>query len=150
MKVDRLKTAFVKEIPESLEPGILYLALDFDAMAHLCACGCGREVSTPISPTDWKITWNGVGMSVRPSIGNGSLACRSHYVIEGGRINWCAPMSDRDIKTEQARTAKAKGLVPTLPPVDGKTATEPQAVASFPEPVHVSWLVTLWHRLFKR
>jgi hypothetical protein len=112
MKVDSLKPSFVAEIPESLKPGILYLALEYDAMAHLCACGCGNEVATPISPTDWRIAWNGVGITVHPSIGSGSLACRSHYVIEASRIRWCAPMSDRDVAWERAQTASAKGLSP--------------------------------------
>lgn len=62
MKVDRFRPAFVSDIPDDLDEGVLYLALDYDAMVHLCACGCGSEISTPISPTDWKIAWDGVGI----------------------------------------------------------------------------------------
>lgn len=110
MRVDRLRPSFVTDIPERLEPGVLYLALEYDAMAHLCACGCGNEVATPIGPTDWRIAWDGVGITVRPSVGNGSLACRSHYLIDGGAIRWCAPMEDAEIADERRRTAAAKGL----------------------------------------
>ena len=124
MKIDSLKPSFVPDIPETLEPGVLYLALEYDAMAHLCACGCGNEVATPISPTDWRIAWNGVGITVHPSVGNGSLACRSHYVIDANRIRWCAPMSDRDISWERAQTASAKGLLP-YPPAPETKAYQP-------------------------
>lgn len=88
MKVDRLRPSFVTDIPERLEPGVLYLALEYDAMAHACACGCGSEVATPIGPTDWNIAWDGVGLTVRPSVGNGALPCRSHYLIDGSRVVW--------------------------------------------------------------
>ncbi|WP_425342947.1 DUF6527 family protein [Rhizobium etli] len=47
-------------------------------MAHLCACGCRTEVITPLSPTDWRFTFNGKTISVEPSVGNWSLTCRSH------------------------------------------------------------------------
>lgn len=144
MRIDRLKPAFVADIPETLEPGVLYLALEYDAMAHLCACGCGAEVATPIGPTDWRIAWNGVGMTVRPSIGNGSLACRSHYVIEAGRINWCAPMSDRDIAGERARTAAAKGLTPHPTP----RQTEPPRPQAAPPPAgKAPWYIRAWRQI---
>lgn len=146
MRIDRLRPAFVADIPEMLEPGVLYLALEYDAMVHLCACGCGAEVATPIGPTDWRIAWNGVGMTVRPSIGNGSLACRSHYVIEAGRISWCAPMSDRDVADERSRTAIAKGLAPPPPAApETKARQEPEVVR--PIVTKVPWYVQLWRSI---
>lgn len=145
MRIDQLIPAFVADIPEVLEPGILYLALEYDAMVHLCACGCGAEVATPIGPTDWRIGWNGVGMTVRPSIGNGSLTCRSHYVIEAGRIHWCAPMSDRDIAGERARTAVAKRLAP--PPIAPETSHLDQRTVSQPIVAKSPWYVRLWHHV---
>jgi hypothetical protein len=51
-------------------------------------CGSGREVVTPLGPTDWKITIDRDAVSVYPSIGNWSLECRSHYWIERSRIRW--------------------------------------------------------------
>ena len=148
MRIDRLRPAFVADIPETLEPGVLYMALAYDAMAHLCACGCGAEVATPIGPTDWRIAWNGVGMTVRPSIGNGSLACRSHYVIEAGRISWCAPMSDRDIARERARTAVVKGLGPA--PVAPKIKSPHEPEVARPIVPQVPWYVRLWHGIVGR
>ena len=144
MRIDMLRTSFVADIPETLEPGVLYLALEYDAMAHLCACGCGTEVATPIGPTDWQIAWNGVSMTVWPSIGNGSLACRSHYVIRAGRISWCAPMSERDTASERVRTAAAKGLSP-YPTTPETKSFEPR----FTQPVTAKapWFVRVWRRL---
>lgn len=145
MRVDALRPAFVADVPEVLEPGVLYLALEYDAMVHLCACGCGNEVATPIGPTDWKIAWNGVGITVRPSVGNGALVCRSHYLIDDGRVRWCAPMSDREIAAERARTARAKGLAPNTDPLP---VAPPAERAAVPLPTKSSWLVRLWRWMF--
>jgi hypothetical protein len=49
-----------------------------------CCCGCGHEVVTPFSPTDWKLTFDCVSVSLYPSIGNWSPPCRAHYFIECG------------------------------------------------------------------
>lgn len=81
---------FVDAIPENPEQGVLYLALDYGAAIHLCCCGCGYEVSTPLSPTDWSLTFNGVSVSLTPSVGNWSLPCRSHYIIDRGKVRWAA------------------------------------------------------------
>ncbi|MEW1836919.1 DUF6527 family protein [Nonomuraea angiospora] len=48
----RLDHRFVEHIPERLEPGELYISFPFATAAHLCACGCGKEVVIPLSPTD--------------------------------------------------------------------------------------------------
>ena len=39
----------VQYMPSRLEPGILYVAEQFKAAAHLCACGCGSVVRTPLN-----------------------------------------------------------------------------------------------------
>lgn len=146
MRVDQLTATFVSDIPDTLAPGRLYVALEYDAMAHLCACGCGCEVSTPIGPTDWKIGWDGVNITVRPSIGSGSLACRSHYVIDSGRVRWYPPMTDYDVAEERARTAAAKGL--ELPPL--RRAPESPVILPEPTPASESWFNRLTRKLFGR
>jgi len=103
-----LQHKFVGEMPEALSPGVLYISLDFDTMAHLCACGCGHEIVTPISPTDWKFTYNGASVTVHPSIGNWSHACRSHYIIRQGHIVWAGDWSDEQIAAGRAQDRKAK------------------------------------------
>ena len=82
-------------MPEILEPGQLYVSLEHGAMVHLCACGCGQEVSLPLSPTDWKLSYDGENILLRPSVGNWRFPCRSDYVIEGGRVNWANDWSER-------------------------------------------------------
>jgi hypothetical protein len=42
-------------------------------------------MSSPLSPTDWKLTFDGVSVSLHPSDGNWSFPCRSHYRIEYNR-----------------------------------------------------------------
>lgn len=72
---------FVEFIPQILEEGILYITVEYKTAAHLCACGCGNKVLTPIKPNRWSMTYDGDTVSLSPSIGNWSFECRSHYWI---------------------------------------------------------------------
>jgi hypothetical protein len=84
---------FVEFIPEQLAEGVLYVSVEYATAAHGCACGCGNEVFTPLSPTDWKLIFDGESVSLKPSIGNWSFDCQSHYWIEEGRIRWAPRLS---------------------------------------------------------
>ena len=97
MAVLEITHKFVDLIPDELEPEVLYVSLDYATVAHLCFCGCGQEVVTPLSPTDWKLTFDGVSISLSPSIGNWSFPCRSHYWIRSGKIRWAESWSDEKI-----------------------------------------------------
>jgi hypothetical protein len=103
-----LKHEFVRSIPDSLSDGILYISIDYATAAHKCCCGCGREVVTPLSPTDWKFTYDGVSISLYPSIGNWNFPCRSHYWIDGSRVAWADEWSDEMIAAGRARDRAAK------------------------------------------
>lgn len=70
---------FVEYIPDALDEGVLYVSVTFRTVLHLCGCGCGSEVATPLDPSDWKLTFDGKTISLYPSVGNWSLACQSHY-----------------------------------------------------------------------
>lgn len=94
-KQGSLRHEFVEYIPEQLEEGVLYVSVEHATTAHRCACGCGNEVFTPLSPTDWELIFNGESVSLKPSIGNWSFPCQSHYWIEKGRVRW-APRWNRD------------------------------------------------------
>ena len=78
----------VHYMPKELKPGILYVSEEFGAAAHLCACGCGSKIRTPLGPTDWSVEETDSGPSLRPSVGNWQQACQSHYVIYRGEIRW--------------------------------------------------------------
>ncbi|MCA0447324.1 MAG: hypothetical protein LCH54_13955 [Bacteroidetes bacterium] len=79
---------FVEFIPDFLEEGVLYVSIEYCTAIHRCVCGCGNEVVTPLSPTDWKITFNGKTISLSPSIGNWNFDCKSHYWIVNNRIRY--------------------------------------------------------------
>lgn len=87
-KLTNIKLLRVQYIPKEPEPGILYVSEEFGAAIHLCACGCGRKVSTPLRPPRWVLEETATGPTLHPSIGNWEFPCQSHYWIRGGRIVW--------------------------------------------------------------
>ena len=108
MQHKRLEHRFVERIPESLDIGVLYVSLNYATAAHLCCCGCGEEVVTPFTPTDWAMTFDGEAVSLRPSIGNWTLECRSHYLVHHGRVIAAGTWTDREIAAERRRDSRAK------------------------------------------
>lgn len=91
----RIEHTFVEEIPEVVGPDVLYISLLYATAAHICPCGCGGEVFTPLSPTDWAMTFDGETVSLHPSISNRVCPRRSHYWIKRNRIEWSAPAAAR-------------------------------------------------------
>ena len=59
---------FVEFIPEKVEEGVLYVSIEYCTAIHKCVCGCGNEVVTPLSPTDWKLTFNGKAVQKKPRL----------------------------------------------------------------------------------
>ena len=99
---------FVEFIPAPLQPGTLYVSIRFGTATHLCACGCGNKVVTPLRPTDWKLIYDGKSVSLDPSIGNWSFECRSHYWIKNNRIRWADQWSKEKIEAGRAQDSRAK------------------------------------------
>jgi hypothetical protein len=87
----------VQYMPKELNPGVLYVAEEFGAAAHLCPCGCGSKIRTPLGPTDWTLEETEDGPTLRPSIGNWQLACQSHYWIWRGEVRWADKWSPGQI-----------------------------------------------------
>ena len=108
MQFKRLEHRFCTNIPESLEPGVLYVSMEYATAVHSCCCGCGKEVVTPFTPTDWKMTFDGQAISLWPSVGNWTLLCRSHYVVKDGIVIEARPWSDEEIVAERRRNRTAK------------------------------------------
>jgi len=98
MKIHRFALQRVDYMPAKLEPGMLYVSEKYSTAAHLCACGCGAKIRTPLGPTEWSFTETKSGPSLSPSIGNWQQACQSHYWIDGGEINWAPAWSPEQIK----------------------------------------------------
>lgn len=108
MRVKALSHVFVDHFPERLKSGQLYLAMEFSTAVHLCACGCGQKVFTPFSPTDWQMLFDGESISLKPSIGNWSFPCRSHYWVRGSAIVWAGNMTEAQIKMGRLQDRRAK------------------------------------------
>lgn len=104
----RFKLQKVHYMPKQLEPGILYVSHEFGTAAHLCACGCGAKIRTPLGPTEWAVTETAAGPSLWPSVGNWQQACKSHYVIKRGEIEWARQWSEAQIKNGRAREERRR------------------------------------------
>ncbi len=107
MKTTRYTPEFVESFPSPLAAGVFYVSLEYNTCAHLCACGCGNEAFTPLSPVQWSFTYDGESISVRPSVGNWSFACKSHYVIDKGRVRWARSFSSDEIFLNRVRDRAA-------------------------------------------
>ncbi len=99
---------FVECLPQDLQEGTVYVSLAYTTAAHLCCCGCGREVVTPLSPTDWKLVFDGESVSLYPSIGNWSFPCQSHYWIRENRVHWARRWSQEEVETGRTFDVLAK------------------------------------------
>jgi hypothetical protein len=89
--------------PEYLESGKLYISKSFCLAIHLCLCGCGEQVVTPLDEIvtetkriitempygyGWILTDKGGKVSMLPSIGNYDFPCKSHYIITNNVANF--------------------------------------------------------------
>lgn len=104
----KLSHKFVKNIPDVIEDGVLYVSVDYATAIHKCACGCGNEVVTPLSPTDWNLAFNGETVSLYPSIGNWSLSCQSHYWITEDEVEWAPKWSREKIERNKQSEQREK------------------------------------------
>lgn len=146
MRHRHLEHRFVQHIPDSLEPGVLYVSMEYGTAAHSCCCGCGEEVVTPFTPTDWNMTFDGETISLRPSIGNWNFACRSHYLIKHGRVVEAGPWSDEQINAERRQDKVAKARYYGTPvPTSALEPAAPPPVAK--QPGQLSWLKRVLSRL---
>lgn len=91
--VQQLRAEFVDFIPEKLDSGVIYISRRYSTASHLCCCGCGLETVTPLNAAKWRVVENGDTISLTPSIGNWSFPCRSHYIIDRGRVVWAKSFS---------------------------------------------------------
>ena len=127
IKATRIEHAFVEYIPESIEEGVLYVSMPFATAVHRCCCGCRREVVTPLSPTDWKLIFDGESVSLAPSIGNWSFPCQSHYWITHDQIRWAGRWTTRQIEAGRERERREKEAY-FAPP--GQTAQDPSGTGA--------------------
>jgi hypothetical protein len=129
----------VEFIPKELDEGVLYISKRFRTASHLCCCGCGQKVVTPLNPAGWRLTDHGTTISLAPSIGLGTLPCRSHYWIRRGRIDWYQNMTAAQTTRAQRADRYASQIytgeiMPPPPPKPQSPMRKP------PEPANGGWL----------
>lgn len=125
MKIELRRVEF---LPKVLEPNVLYVSEKYQTAAHLCACGCGEKIRTPLGPTEWTVTEDAGGPSLRPSIGSWQRPCRSHYVISNGGIRWASQWSEAQVKR-------------------GRQYEQEKREAYFAARKRVGWWIELWQWL---
>ena len=103
-----LKHQFVEYIPSKIDEGVIYVSMNFGTAVHKCCCGCGNEVVTPLSPTDWQLYYDGEAVSLTPSIGNWGFNCQSHYWIKGDKVRWAGMWSQKEIDAGRTYDKRAK------------------------------------------
>lgn len=107
-RIDRVRHEFVEFIPANLEAGVVYVSIPYTTVVHRCCCGCDQEVVTPLSPTDWKLVFDGESISLRPSIGNWGLPCQSHYWIVRNQVRWARRWTTAKIAEGRAKDRRRK------------------------------------------
>lgn len=98
-----MRHELVEAMPDVIDEGTLYISTYFRTASHRCACGCGYRVVTPLRAGRWQVEITESGPTLRPSIGNGSFPCRSHYYITRGRVEWLGEYTDEMIAFARKR-----------------------------------------------
>ncbi|MHB8129024.1 MAG: DUF6527 family protein [Mobilitalea sp.] len=117
-----MKHKFVEYIPSEIDENVLYISIEYDVAKHKCPCGCGDEIVTTLSPSRWKLIYDGETVSLHPSIGNWTHACKSHYFITNDKVVWAGNYtqnqisnvlkSDKiDLQKQLDKTSKPKGFI---------------------------------------
>jgi hypothetical protein len=108
MKQTKFAYEFVEYIPDHLVEGTIYISINFATATHKCSCGCGNEVVTPLSPTDWKLIFDGESVTLDPSIGNWNFPCQSHYWIKRNKVTWANQWSQDQIDNGRNKNLLSK------------------------------------------
>lgn len=114
-RTDRLRCEFVDFIPENLEAGTLYVSRRYATASHLCCCGCGLEVVTPLNPAKWHLVERVGTVSLTPSVGNWSFPCKSHYWIKNNTVRWAGAISPDQIAAVKQRDRRDAELLAPKP-----------------------------------
>ena len=98
MRVENIRPQYVEFIPRELGDGVLYISHQFQTASHLCCCGCGTKIVTPLRETEYTLVERDGLVFLRPSIGNWNHTCQSHYFITGNKVVWATKMSQDQIR----------------------------------------------------
>lgn len=98
VKVEAIRAEYVDFIPQDIQAGILYVSKRFRTASHLCCCGCGTKIVTPLRETEFRLDLEDGGVSLFPSVGNWNHPCQSHYWVRAGKIEWAGAMTTAQIE----------------------------------------------------
>lgn len=87
-KIEEFEIKSVERIPHVLVEGVLYVCLECQVAVHLCACGCGEKIVTPLGKDGWHLWLRDGIATLNPSIGNFNIPCKSHYFITNNKVRW--------------------------------------------------------------
>jgi hypothetical protein len=104
--MDQLTPQFLETIPAEIETGILYISILHHTASHLCCCGCGCRVVTPLSPARWTLLYDGKSVSLEPSVGRWYSPCQSHYWIRNNNIVWAEKWPQKRIEAGRRQDHK--------------------------------------------
>ena len=150
MRTDRVIPELVELAPRVLQPGRLYISQKYGAAVHLCCCGCGEKVVTPLSPAEWRVDVKNGRVTLHPSVGNWSMACRSHYVIRDSRVVWAPRFSERQIRAVFERDQRDLQRLHRDATANPRAAAASDAPAEATRPLSTgwqAWLKEIWRRL---
>lgn len=106
-RLTRIRPEFVTFAPDVMEPGVVYISMEYATVLHKCCCGCGNKVVTPLAPGRWHLYFDGETISLSHSIGNWSFPCQSHYWIDRNEIIWDRPFNKTEIAQVRAADWRA-------------------------------------------
>jgi hypothetical protein len=107
-KLHQVTHQFVEHVPTPLADGVVYISIGFGTVIHKCCCGCGDKVVTPLTPVDWAIIYDGLSISLYPSIGRWDAPCQSHYWIRNNRVIWSAKWSKGKVNSLKRNEASLR------------------------------------------
>jgi hypothetical protein len=122
-RLKQITHEFVTFMPTILQSGVAYVSMEYATVIHMCCCGCGNKVVTPLAPGRWHLTFDGESISLTPSIGNWSFPCQSHYWIHQDKVIWDKAFSQvriaagraadrRDMQFSQSQSVQEAGTAP--------------------------------------
>jgi len=138
---------FVELMPKLLDDGVLYVSITYATASHRCFCGCGMKVVTPLSPTDWQLTFDGDSLSLYPSIGNWSYPCRSHYVLRGNRVVWAGAISSVEVQAIRDADVRDKQHYYCKRRLAAQSSKTPIAAQTLPTPTISAGAQRGWRRV---
>lgn len=75
-------------IPDELEQNKVYISLEYKSSVHLCLCGCGNLVVTPLNKDGWVLSNINNKITITPSILNNNCPNKSHYILTKNIANF--------------------------------------------------------------